>query len=378
MNSNDSAKVSVRCDALTKDYTKQQCEKLAGIGYGELYNTLAKGELLLSEEDRQVKALANKLKEKVNSFTPNVPVGASERKRLEAHNEKWIKQIDALLLSITPRSKPIYLADEVNRLLTERGSQITCERKHLVWYLHRYGAEQMQPDKIAETLIDIEPKDFEKLRLPSSKAAYSLVPSESGVHDRSTILPVIEFIYAIPSSIDDSTLAGKIKNDLKLMDEFKKLKNGANSKYDPQPYYDLRNKMQTIPSVQDQQEPESPEECPSIEEPDGLTDNVISSISETACSETSEQATKDDVIIFIASYTRQNSDRSWIADNYGDAAEAFSNLQDSKGLLESIKVEFAQMSEIQFAEKYTRDGRTMAKSTAAALRIREVATKGSL
>jgi len=52
-------KITVRCDSVTKEYTKKQCERLAGIGYNELYNILATGRKLLSAEDREVYVSAN-------------------------------------------------------------------------------------------------------------------------------------------------------------------------------------------------------------------------------------------------------------------------------------------------------------------------------
>lgn len=244
-------KIEIACNRKVKKYTVNQVKSLTGLNVGQTYELLKKEGCLPVAEYANILKCGKKLKDMIDtfSFPASVPVRPVDERHLWQFTERWKKHLQELLDKLTSSSKPIYLADEVNKQLKKRKSSIQCSRVHLIWYLDLYGDEKISPETIAAAITKFGVSDWSKVQPLKNNAKYVLhLTDESAEVDNDEFIRLVEFIWNIAKPKNQSNLIEMIQNDLKVLDDFRKLWESAPTTYDYKKIFeDYVSRLQTLP-----------------------------------------------------------------------------------------------------------------------------------
>ncbi len=243
-------KTSVRVSKQVKDYTSKTCERLAGMSYGKLFVMLSKHKGVISNQDQQTIALARKLTKMIPKFIPVLAMFATVKADMQKFNKNWEKHVNASIDQLQTGTSPVYLRNKVSEILHARGYRANCTNFQLEWYLYNHPDDIIDPEKVADALLEYNGTDWKNLRHPGKDDSYTLKTKYCKLKSTDDMKAVIEFIYDIPSSAaDDFRL--KVENDIRVLEEFDKWWRSQNSfttKFWNE-YEAARRQLQTIPEA---------------------------------------------------------------------------------------------------------------------------------
>ena len=120
--------VRIPCNAIVKNYTIATLQRLGlDAAPGKVYNKLVSEEGVVPRSNKEVNDLVDLLLKKIPMFLPPVPPTAAEIKRYKEFNQKWIDKIQKMKQS---QFKPVYMRDEVNKILKRKHYPQRCKRIH--------------------------------------------------------------------------------------------------------------------------------------------------------------------------------------------------------------------------------------------------------
>lgn len=247
MSTEKKAAVRIPCNATVKNYTIATLKCLGlDAGPGRVYNNLISGKGVIPKNNRVVNDLVELLLKKIPTFIPPVAITDAEKKRFETFNEKWTESIKKL---VSGQFTPIYLRDEVNKILLRKQYQLRCERIHLVWCLSLKGESWMTPEKVAAAIIEYDGNDWNDLPQLKNNAVYHVRLRDNTDSERKKFIDTVEFIYKLTSHSADSSLVEKLQNDVDVLSEFEKWKDDLTSYKYIERYEEFVSRLQTAPVV---------------------------------------------------------------------------------------------------------------------------------
>lgn len=241
-------KASVRVSKQVKEYTCTTCERLAGMSYGKLFISLSRHQGVVSDRDQQTILLARKLTDMIPKFIPDFAMFATVKEELKEFNRKWRKEVIRYIDKLQSGTSPVYLRDKVTELLRTRGSSATCTNFQLEWYLYNHPDCIIDPEKVTDELLKYDGTDWKRMRHPPKKESYTLNVTNIKIKSYDDMKSLIEFIYDIPSSVDDD-FRRKVENDIKVLKEFDawwKSQHSFTTKFRNE-YDAARRRLMTIP-----------------------------------------------------------------------------------------------------------------------------------
>lgn len=247
MSTEKKAAVRIPCNATVKNYTIATLKRLGlDAGPGRVYNKLISGKGVIPKNNRVVNDLVELLLKKIPTFIPPVAITDAEKKRFETFNEKWTDSIKKL---VGGQFSPIYLRDEVNKILLRKQYPLRCERIHLVWCLSLKGESWMTPEKVAAAIIEYDGNDWNDLPQLKNNAVYHVRLIDNTDSERKKFIDTVEFIYKLTSHSADSSLVEKLQNDVDVLTEFEKWKDDLTSYKYIERYEEFVSRLQTAPVV---------------------------------------------------------------------------------------------------------------------------------
>ena len=247
MSTEKKAAVRIPCNATVKNYTIATLKRLGlDAGPGRVYNNLISGKGVIPKNNRVVNDLVELLLKKIPTFIPPVAITDTEKKRFETFNEKWADSIKKL---VGGQFSPIYLRDEVNKILLRKKYPVRCERIHLVWCLSLKGESWMTPEKVAAAIIEYDGNDWNDLPQLKNDTVYHVRLTDNTEEERKKFLDTVEFIYKLTSNSADSSLVEKLQNDVDVLSEFEKWKDDLTSYKYIERYEEFVSRLQTAPVV---------------------------------------------------------------------------------------------------------------------------------
>ena len=247
MSTEKKAAVRIPCNATVKNYTIATLKRLGlDAGPGRVYNNLISGKGVIPKNNRVVNDLVELLLKKIPTFIPPVAITDAEKKRFETFNEKWTESIKKL---VGGQFTPIYLRDEVNKILLRKQYPVRCERIHLVWCLSLKGESWMTPEKVAAAIIEYDGNDWNDLPQLKNNAVYHVRLRDNTDSERKKFIDTVEFIYKLTSHSADSSLVEKLQNDVDVLTEFEKWKDDLTSYKYIERYEEFVSRLQTAPVV---------------------------------------------------------------------------------------------------------------------------------
>ena len=243
--------VEIACNRKVKNYTVNHVKCLTGLEIGKAYELLKMEGCLPVAEYANILKCGKKLKDMIDtfSFPASVPVRPVDERHLWQFSERWKKHLQELLDKLISSSKPIYLADEVNKQLKKRKSSIQCSRVHLMWFLDIHGEQNMTPEAIATAITKFGLTDWSKVQPLKNNAKYVLNLSDESIEvNQDDFTRLIEFVWKISKSTIQNKLLENIENDIKVLDDFRKLWESAPITYDYKKVFNnYVSRLQTIP-----------------------------------------------------------------------------------------------------------------------------------
>lgn len=239
--------VRIPCNALVKNYTIATLQRLGlDAAPGKVYNKLASGEVVVPRSNKDVNNLIDLLQKKIPLFLPPVPLTVAEIKRYKEFNQKWIDKIQKMKQSLFT---PVYLCDEVNKVLERKQYPQRCKRIHLVWFLSLKGEKHMIPEKIADAIIEYDGTDWDNMLPLKNDTAYHIRLANDTEEEREKFLDTIEFIYTLSSNSADPTYIERLRNDLEVLSEIDEWKANLTSYNYAERYKELVSRLQTAPGI---------------------------------------------------------------------------------------------------------------------------------
>lgn len=239
--------VRIPCNATVKNYTVATLQRLGlDAGPGKVYNKLMSGEGVVPKAYKEVNDLVDLLLKKIPLFLPPVPPTTAEIGRYKEFNQKWSENIQKMKQS---QFTPVYLRDEVNKVLERKQYPQRCKRIHLVWCLSLKGEKHMTPEKIADAIIEYDGTDWDNMPPLKNDAAYHVRLATATDKEKEKFLNTVEFIYALSSKSADPNLVEKLQNDLEVLSEIDEWKDNLTSYKYAERYKELVSRLQTAPGV---------------------------------------------------------------------------------------------------------------------------------
>lgn len=272
--------VKIPVNKMVKEYTIDTLKKLGvAAETGKVYNQLKETGAVEPKTNSETRQLAKMLAKEIPTFLPNhVPIDKKKKGEYVIFNAEWKAKIEGLITDDT--FTPIYLRDEVDKVLREKGYNGCCTRNHLIWWLSLKGAAHMTPDEIAEGIMSHDYEDWNQFRLIENDAyhprleipdelLYKRLEEQSNDAQRKKILRFIplnneqqekrqkyiddflgkvEFIYEMDGKAVDQKTVDKLKNDLDVLKEFRKWRDAplTTAQYEEK-YEELRDQLKTAP-----------------------------------------------------------------------------------------------------------------------------------
>ena len=152
-------------------------------------------------------------------------------------------------------------------MVSGAASDIVCQNIHLEWYLEQHQSDKLDPEKIADAIIEHREWNWNEVPHLKRNTQYYLtaeVPDDqqqeqdgksSKRRSRSkdefdAILDTIEFIESFPSTPGIETLDARLRNDIKIADDVLKWRGKSTDTYDyRQKFQMFLNLLQTLPDT---------------------------------------------------------------------------------------------------------------------------------
>ena len=249
--SNDKKKtgVSIKCNSIVKKFTMEHLKRLGiDVGLAQLYVNLARNGSTCCKRDSKVVKLSEQLIQLIPVVRPRIPLAAIDINEMTQFITKWKERVKGLLAE--RQYRPIYLRDLVNSMLSRR-SNIKCTRTHLEWCLFILGPDNMNPDKIVETILKFEEEGWGGVNPLAENDHYSVRLDDKSKIDHKDFRDKVEFIYRFTAPSIGDSLISQLQNDIDVMREMKKWcgKPHLNCSVFFAEYLEFIHRLQTVSSI---------------------------------------------------------------------------------------------------------------------------------
>ena len=237
--------VKIPCNSTVKNFTIATLQRLGlDAAPSKVYNKIVSGDAVIPKSSHETNRLIDMLLKKIPLCLPPVPPTTAEKAQYKDFIEKWCA---ALKEKQVQQFQPVYLRDEVNKVLQRRNYPQCCQRIHLVWCLSLKGEAHMTPEKIADAIIEYDGTDWDNVLPLKNDTAYFVRLSNNTDEEKQKFLDAVEFIYSLSSQSADPTFVEKLQNDLDVLSEFEKWKDDITTYKYADRYQELIDRLQTAP-----------------------------------------------------------------------------------------------------------------------------------
>lgn len=267
--------IKVDSFSLIKQYVDYTWNRLAGITTSEAATRLSRGKGVPSKSDSNISAAIHELIQRIDQFRPMVLWSGKDATPYRNRNQAWKGRLMKIAEFVGKDARPVYLIDEVNKILRERSarqidtvkdgikditeaqaskqpltdnqkerldasrqqirdirSQYVCTPLILAKYLHLQYKDgmkvedltpKMEPSVIAQFIIDYNGTAWEYLPVKMEAVNYSIRIDKKSNWKAADAASHIEIPYSCPSIVTartDKNLLADVQNDIKVLDEY--------------------------------------------------------------------------------------------------------------------------------------------------------------
>lgn len=267
--------IKVESTTLVKQYVDYTWNRLAGITTSEAATRLSRGKGVPSKSDSNISAAIHELIQRIDQFRPMVLWSGKEATPYRNRNQAWKGRLMKIAELVGKDAKPVYLIDEVNKILRKRSAsqidaikssikdiseaqaskqQLTDDQKQrldaarqqirdirseyvcspliITKYLHLQHkddmsieelAKKMEPSMIAQFIIDYSGTAWEYLPVKMDVVSYNVRIDQKSSWKAADAVKHIEIPYTCPSIVStmaDKDILADIQNDINVLDEY--------------------------------------------------------------------------------------------------------------------------------------------------------------
>lgn len=271
---------TIPCNHRVKEYNVFNLQRIAAMTIGEVYDSVSQYGGIVTKKCAVCQGLLNTLIDKVPMFKPSEPMSTDDQNKTAVFIMEWLTHLRKKLAEVSKPVKPVYLRDTVTQILQRQGHDITCENAMISWYLGQHKTRDLDPEKIAQAIIEHKGTEWAKVKPLVKDAEYNIrltVPGadagigrqngqESSGHDdgaqakpvtgkrsymkgrHQEILAVFEYIESFPSTPGIERLDEQLRHDLAIVKEVINWRQQATDDYSYREQFQFYlEQLQTIP-----------------------------------------------------------------------------------------------------------------------------------
>ena len=271
---------TIPCNHRVKEYNVFNLQRIAAMTIGEVYDSVSQSGGIVTKKCAVCQGLLNTLIDKVPMFKPSEPMSTDDQNKTAVFIMEWLTHLRKKLAEVSKPVVPVYLRDTVTQILQRQGHDIRCENAMISWYLGQYKTRDLDPEKIAQAIVEhkgtewakIKPlvKDAEyniRLTVPGADASIGRQNGQEGFgHDdgaqakpvtgkrsymkgrHQEILAVFEYIESFPSTPGVEQLDEQLRHDLAIVKEVINWRQQATDNYSYREQFQFfLEQLQTIP-----------------------------------------------------------------------------------------------------------------------------------
>lgn len=386
-----------------KMYIEGAWKMLAGISLSEVATRLSRGNGVPSVDDAVINKYIGVLIERIDKFIPIVFLSGNDVVPYRKRNREWQGRLMKVADLVSRDSKPTYLVDAVNVILKNEADaqvsalkesvesiiqlkenkqklndeqkaalvdnqerikdvkkQLVCTPMILAKYLHMNWTENlkfedvvplMKPDVIAKFIIERSGTPWELLPVKMDSVTYTVNIDKASKWKKADVKEHLEIPYFCPSVI--SSMAGHdiladIESDIKLIDDFI---NWSTSHYQTtlsdeylRTYNSYIDKFKTFKLSVDTLKKSKTNKKQVIT----AAAAPVEPHATVAAPVTTQSVEPDEILMYVASYTRYGSEGSipdWITEKCGEAAQLIAKHPDGARLFTDLKRKYSSMAD---------------------------------
>lgn len=245
--SKPSKPVSISCSKIVYEFTKKKLQDLGGLSISGVYNMIIEGKGIVLQRDKKALQQIDELIISVDNFKPSVPMTSNDALRIRTFVGKWKSELVRVKKQLQRAGTPIYLQDEVAKVLKQKKSKVKFHEVMLEWYLSTFGGEDMTPENVADAVIRHDATDWTNTKPLAKDYQYNIRMADCSPEVKSSVANIVQWIYEIKAGDVDKDLASHLTNDLQVMKEFAKWRDKDPKDYEYRSVVQgFINRLQTI------------------------------------------------------------------------------------------------------------------------------------
>jgi len=240
--------VTVYWNKSVYDYTIKNLRELCGQKINSVYRQIKKSGGIVLQNYVNTLQQVNDLIERVEDFTPNMPMTVKDSAKLKSFFTKWQNKLLQIKNQLQHTGTPVYFQTEVAKILKKRKAKVEFHEVMLEWYIERFGCDNITPENIADAVMQQNVKDWSEVKQLARPCRYSFRLAADTEDERNFMLNAVRWIYRIEITDVDKDLGAHVANDLVLMKALKKWndKKVPKSYHYEKEYQEFINQLQTI------------------------------------------------------------------------------------------------------------------------------------
>lgn len=281
--------VSIPCSKIVYDFTKKKLQDLGGLSISGVYHMITESKGIVLERDKKALQQIEELIVSVDSFKPSVPMTSNDALRIRTFVGKWKSELVRVKKQLQRAGTPIYLQDEVAKVLKQKKSKVKFHEVMLDWYLSTFGGEDMTPENVADAVIRHDATDWTNIKPLAKDYQYNIRMADCSPELKSSVANTVQWIYEVKAGDVDKDLASHLANDLQVMKEFAKWRDKDPKDYEDYEYRNVVqgfiNRLQTIVPETIFEDVETPQKDNDIEQKNVVTEEATTVVEPTIISE---------------------------------------------------------------------------------------------
>ena len=271
---------TIPCNHRVKEYNVFNLQRIAAMTIGEVYDSVSQYGGIVTKKCATCKELLVTLINQIPMFKPSEPMSTDDQNKTAVFIQQWLAHLNKKLADVSNPVKPKYLRDTVTQILQRQGHDITCENAMISWYLGQHKTRDLDPEKIAQAIIEHKGTEWAKVKPLVKDAEYNIrltVPATDAGNERKDgpensgntdgaqakpvtgkrtylkgrhqdILAVFEYIESFPSTLRIEQLDEQLRHDLAVVKEVVNWRQQATDDYSYREQFQFYlEQLQTIP-----------------------------------------------------------------------------------------------------------------------------------
>lgn len=342
--------VSIPCSKIVYEFTKKKLQDLGGLSISGVYHMITEGKGIVLQRDKKALQQIKELIVSIEDFKPSVPMTSNDVLKIRTFVSKWKSELVKVKKQLLHAGTPVYMQDEVAKVLKQKKSKVKFHEVMLEWYLSTFGGDNMTPENVADAVIRHDATDWTKTKPLAKDYQYNIRMADCSSEVKSSVANTVQWIYEIKAGDVDKDLASHLANDLQVMKEFAKWRDNDPKNYEYRNVVQgFINRLQTIVPETIFEGVETPQKENDIEQKNVVTEKGTTVVEPTTTSQagtlSSDEARRESNRAKLQTYlnelTRYDLEAHRRVNDAAADIEEFSQFSDFDSQFDNLKTSVA-------------------------------------